>query len=217
MTTDNHMPLADALEMLTETGRPAMTEPHRAKGNTMNTTEDFKNAPLGAIATIPYGGRAMKIYDGERRWITSRGIRWNDKEMELRGYTLGPAPAPTTAREALDLAWELAHEVEEGQIIPAGMDYLVSRNGGRPATMRSGLNQRALKSDERHLRTLDPLPDPEPDWLDAPAVLATCGCRGIELWRPHDEKDGMWVSARGEYALWSTLRDVTPLYPREDV
>ena len=54
------------------------------------------------------------------------------------------------------------------------------------------------------------------EWLDAPAVLDTCGCRGIELWRPHDEKDGMWVSARGEYALWSTLRDVTPLWPKEN-
>ena len=188
----------------------------------MNTTEDFKNAPLGAIATIPYGGRAMKIYDGERRWITSRGIRWNDKEMELRGYTLDPLePAPTTAREALDLAWELAHEVEEGQTIPAGTDYLVSRNGGCPATMRSGLNQRALKSDERHLRTLDPLPEPEPepepepDWLDAPAVLAsdkrddTGDCH---TWI--NVGDGEWVSASGEYALWSSLRDVTPLYPK---
>ena len=176
---------------------------------------DFEYAPVGATATNGVGSRAMKMSDIERRWILPTGVHYNDVEMVGRGYTLD-SPVPTTAREALGLAWELAHPVEEGRIIPAGMDYLVSRNGGRPATMRSGLNQRALKSDERNLRTLDPLPDPEPDWLDAPAVLATCGCRGVELWQPHDEKDGMWVSASGEYALWSSLRHVTPLYPRED-
>ena len=183
----------------------------------MSTLKDFKNAPGGAIATSPYGGRAMKVYDGERHWITSRGIHLNDKEMVQLGYTLGPALAPTTAREALDLAWELAHEVEEGQTIPAGTDYLVSRNGERPVIMRTTIDQLTSKAFGTNRRTLDPLPDPEPDWLDAPAVLATCGCRGIELWRPHDEKDGMWVSASGEHALWSSLRDVTPLYPREDV
>ena len=182
----------------------------------MNTMADFKNAPGGAIATSPYGGRAMKIYGGAWHWITSRGNRLNDTEMELQGYTLGPAPAPTTAREALDLAWELAHEVEEGQTIPAGTDYLVSRNGERPVIMRTTIDQLTSKAFGTNRRTLDPLPDPEPDWLDAPAVLATCGCRGIELWRPHDEKDGIWVSARGEHALWSSLRDVTPLWPKEN-
>ena len=121
----------------------------------MNTTEDFKNAPLGAIATIPYGGRAMKIYDGERRWITSRGIRWNDKEMELRGYTLGPAPAPTTAHEALALAWELAHEVEEGQSIPSGTAYLLRDGPGYLLEVAHGA-RRIDSIDAEYIRTLDP-------------------------------------------------------------
>ena len=179
----------------------------------MSTIEDFENAPFGATATHDNGSRAMKTDKVGRSWILQNKIYLDDEEMAHWNYTLDP-PAPTTAREALDLAWELAHEVEEGQTIPAGTDYLVSRNGERPVIMRTTIDRLTSKAFGTNRRTLDPLPDPEPDWLDAPAVLATCGCRGIELWRLHDEIDGIWVSARGEYALWSSLRDVTPLYPK---
>ena len=179
----------------------------------MSKMEDFENAPCGATATHDNGSRAMKTDKVGRSWILQNKIYLDDEEMAHWNYTLDP-PAPTTAREALDLAWELAHEVEEGQTIPAGTDYLVSRNGERPVIMRTTIDQLTSKAFGTNRRTLDPLPEPEPDWIKAPAVLATCGCRGIELWRLHDEIDGIWVSARGEYALWSSLRDVTPLCPK---
>ena len=121
-------------------------------------------------------------------------------------------PAPTTARGALDLAWELAHEVKPGQVIPKGTRYLeITRSGLRE---RTASGDRKITPELATFRTVEPLPDPEPDWLNAPAVLATCGCRGVELWHPHSTKGGMWVSVSGENALWSTLRDVSPLYSK---
>ena len=181
----------------------------------MSKMEDFENAPVGATATNGVGSRAMKMSDIERRWILPTGVHYNDVEMVGRGYTLD-SPVPTTAREALDLAWELAHEVEEGQIIPAGMDYLVLRNGGRPATMRSGLNQRALKSDERNLRTLDPLPETLPDWVKAPAVLARPknDDRHASLALFEQIGRGTLEDKHGNRVSWRELRDVTPLYPK---
>ena len=125
--------------------------------------------------------------------------------------------APTTAREALTLALELAHEMKEGHELPIGTECIAKVRDGEFMVYRSlkpfdGVSRPGWAE----ARTLDPLPEPEPDWLDAPAVLATCGCCGIELWRPHSEKDGKWVNVNsGEHALWSTLREVTPLYPKE--
>ena len=181
----------------------------------MSTLEDFENAPVGATATNSCGGRAMKLGGSKRPWIYQNGFYMTNEEMVQWRYTLDP-PAPTTAREALDLAWELAHEVEEGQIIPAGMDYLVLRNGGRPATMRSGLNQRALKSDERNLRTLDPLPETLPDWVKAPAVLARPknDDRHASLALFEQIGRGTLEDKHGNRVSWRELRDVTPLYPK---
>ena len=178
---------------------------------------DFENAPVGATATHPDGSRAMKMDGIERRWVASDGVPLDDEEVELLGYTRDPLwPAPESAREALDLAWNLAHPVKEGQHIPDVTRLLdrLDSNDFSVYTTKVGfvINAREALS----IRTLDPLPDPEPDWLEAPAVLATCGCRGIELWQPHDEKVGMWVSASGEHVLWSTLRHVTPLWPKEN-
>ena len=181
----------------------------------MSTLKDFKNAPGGAIATSPYGGRAMKVYDGERHWITSRGIHLNDKEMVQLGYTLDPLePAPTTAHEALDLAWELAHEVEKGQSIPSGTQYLLRHGPGYLLEVAHGA-RRIDSIDAENIRTLDPCLDPVPDWYDAPAVLAS------------DKRDdtgdyhtwinvggGEWFTTRRLTTHWSTLRHVTPLYPK---
>lgn len=180
----------------------------------MSTIEDFRNAPVGTTATHHNGSRAMKIDGIERCWILKEGVYFSDEQMEYWCWNLDPAPTvPTTAREALELAWELAHEVKGGQVIPEGARYLTSSGSG----VKEYTAQHDVKIRSSHatvIRTVDPLPEPLPDWLDAPAVLATCGCRGIELWHPHESKDGLWASsARGEYALWSTLRDVTPLYP----
>ena len=182
----------------------------------MSTVEDFKNAPGGAIATSPYGGRAMKIYGGAWHWITSRGNRLNDTEMELQGYTLGPAPAPTTAREALDLAWELAHEVEKGQSIPSGTEYLLRHGPGYLLEVAHGA-RRIDVIDAENIRTLDPCLDPVPDWYDAPAVLAWRRWDDVRREKVWSKADECYKSTDGEIIDWTDLCDVTPLYPREDV
>ena len=130
----------------------------------MSTIKDFENAPVGATATSPDG---QKVYRRETK--TLMGADWVRGEGEARlradadglanfGYTLGPAPspAPTTAREALELAWELAHEVKEGQAIPEGTRFLLRDEFGL-------LREDEILDDWEHnpppdnIRTLDPL------------------------------------------------------------
>ena len=188
----------------------------------MSTVEDFKNAPGGAIATNPYGGRAMKIYVGAWHWTTFRGNRLNDTEMELQRYTLDPAPAPTTAHEALDLAWNLAHPVKEGQYIPKGTRYVRHYQDGSLATFTATEGLTPTPRPAEYLCTMEPLPepepepepDPEPDWLDAPAVIAWSrwdDVRRVKIW---SEDDGHYKSTDGVITNWQDLRDVTPLYPK---
>ena len=180
----------------------------------MSTLKDFKNAPGGAIATSPYGGRAMKVYDGERHWITSRGIHLNDKEMVQLGYTLGPALAPTTVREAIDLAWELAHEVKEGQHIPEGVRLLDRFDGNDFSVYTTLVGFTSNARDALTFRTLDPLPVPDPDWLDAPAVIATT--IGNDNHRTFaNVGNSRWYTPGEKSYLWTDLTDVTPIYPEE--
>ena len=180
----------------------------------MSTVEDFENAPVGAIATHrTTGSRAMKMDNTRKRWITPHGLYWSDVEMVYWNYTLEPS-APTSAREALALAWDLAHEVREGRVIPKGTQILMLHD--------SGLKEVTTQNDvvvRPHIapitRTLEPLPEPEPDWLDAPAVLAaTSMCPDRKVWTP--ESGGVWKCAccRDE-RHWSELVDVIPLYPKE--
>lgn len=187
----------------------------------MSTIEDFENAPVGATATHKVtGSRAMKVNDGNQHWITPRGNYLSDEDMETRGFTLDPS-APVTAREALDLAWELAHEVKLGQVIPKGDRFLEFYGSG----LKEYTAQCDIKIDPGFvmtIRTLEPLPDPEPDWLDAPAVLAShplcADTEPIGLWIPVTGSKGMWEwpLQQGEFmAHWSELEDVTPLYPKE--
>lgn len=186
----------------------------------MSTIKDFENAPVGATATHKVtGSRAMKINDGGQYWITPRRDYLSDEDMGLRGFTLDPS-APVTASEALDLAWELAHEVKPGQVIPADTRFLQNSS--------SGLGEHTAELDITitpafaiDIRTFVPLPDPEPDWLDAPAVLAShplcADTEPIGLWIPASG-EGMWEwpFQQGEFkAHWSELEDVTPLYPKE--
>lgn len=133
----------------------------------------------------------------------------NQKIRELRRQKKGP----TTAREALALAWELAHPVKEGQVIPGGTDVISARSEVENVYGATLTNQVADKFDELHTRTLDPLPEPEPDWLDAPAVMAVAeGFSYRRIWVPLG--DGGWASVQDGRAHWSELRDVTPLYPK---
>ena len=125
-------------------------------------------------------------------------------------------PAPTTAREALTLAWELAHPVKEGQIIPVGT-WLVERRGDEFAVGKNDYFEATANDwDVKNRRTLDPLPDPEPDWLDAPAVLAAMkGRSGQKVWLP--KPNGHWeCTCCGVVRHWFNMADVTPLWPKED-
>ena len=175
----------------------------------MSTLEEFENAPVGATATGPDGRRAIKTTGGI--WYTTNGIFLYNEEIV--DYVLDPAP-PSSAREALDLAWNLAHPIREGQMIPAGTAYLLKHGGGHPSTMRRGIGSIASARDEKVARTLDPLPGPEPDWLDAPAVIAAHAYRDDQvLW---ENCDGIFVNATLGEADWHELRDVTPLWPRQE-
>ena len=146
----------------------------------------------------------------ETRKKTIREMR---EALKKRNET---SSAPTTARAALALAWELAHPVREGQQIPFDMVCLHDE-GDRITMIITPQDWTPTFPDS--VRTLDPLPDPEPDWLDAPAVLATepgTGKRGVFI--PTDKATGMhWavVSSALSYP-WQELEDVTPLYPKED-
>ena len=190
----------------------------------MSTTEDFENASVGRTAIHPLGSRAMKMDDGEwQRWMTPSGNQYNDEEMVFWEYML-ESPASTTALEALDLAWDLAHEVKEGQIIPAGTRYLEFHISG----LKENIAYVDIKISSELapvFRTVEPLPEPdpepEPDWLDAPAILAThplcADTEQIGIWIPSN-KDGVWEwpIQQGQFsAHWSELENVTPFYPKE--
>ena len=180
----------------------------------MSTIGDFDNAPTGATATHKAtGNRVMKVDGVELRWITRWGRLLTDKEVVRWGFTLDP-PAPTTVREALELAWELAHEVKPGQVIPEGTRYLLVTG--------SGLKEYTTQFDfkigfhgEPERRTLEPLPDPEPDWLEAPAVVAWSRWDDVRRKKVWSKVDKCYKSTDGEIVYWSNLLDVTPLYPNE--
>lgn len=122
---------------------------------------------------------------------------------------------PKTAREALALAWELAHPVNGGDAIPK--DTTCLQNTGER------IETKTLPTDwtpafPKNIRTLEPLPDPEPDWLDAPAVLAESReCSNRSVWTPEAGTDRQtWESSCCNTSnAWNSLRDVTPLYPKE--
>ena len=211
----------------------------------MNTIEEFEDAQFGRTAINSTGVRAFKGFNNYLPWvIESSPFRFSNEEMVEKGFTLDPLatdlqlqsltlwtdygrvhiapghdpePAPTTAQEALDLAWELAHEVKEGQVIPVGTRYVRRSRSGGLATFTASEGWTPTPRYAVYLRTLDPLPDPEPDWLDAPAVLATDDRDRRGIFFPVADRDKYWQSAQtGLHYHWSDLTDVTPLYPKED-
>ena len=183
----------------------------------MSTLEDFQNAPPGSTATGPKGKRAIKTFDtDDLPWHSDDGGWLGSDDMAREGWALDPAPTgPATAREALDLAWELAHPVKMGETIPDGAHYLRRWTDDVPPTTLSAHGHIDVMT-EKHtatVRTLDPLPEPEPDWLDAPAVIAVCNdTMPPAVFVRHG--DNWWVSEH--YGVGTrNLRDVTPLYPKE--
>lgn len=179
----------------------------------MSTIEDFKNAPPSATATCPDGTRAMKMDDDKQRWVTPSEVYLNNEGMVYRNYTLD-APVSTTVREALDLAWELAHEVKEGQVIPKGARCLtVSNSEVKEYTTKHDV--RIMSAHATVIRTLEPLPDPEPDWIDASAVTATCERCKVKTLHSPLEYGGKWECTRCQTTSTShALTGVTPLYPK---
>ena len=190
----------------------------------MNTTEDFENAPIGATATAPNGDIAINTGKYAFDWALcdSHGRLYGLlRSDEIEGFTLNPV-APTTAREALELAWELAHPMKEGHEVPIGTECIAKVREGEFLAYRSlkrfdGVSRPGWAE----ARTLDPLPEPLPDWLDAPAILASyplcADTEQVGIWIPSD-KDGRWEwpLQEGEFtAHWSELENVTPLYPKE--
>ena len=188
----------------------------------MSTTAELENAPVGATATAPNGSIALKTGRRAFEWsiFDSRGYHCDvHNSDEMVGYKLNPA-APTTAQEALDLAWDLAHPVKEGQTIPEGVRLLdrLDRNDLSAYTTRVDFIITARES--LHIRTLDPLPapEPDPDWLDAPAVMARleswAPCAGPQVFTRHDWYDAPseWRYNGTESVGWQELHDVTPLY-----
>ena len=192
----------------------------------MSTIQEFENAPVGATATSPDG---RKVYRREAEtpvgadWVLGEGDGrlWADADgLAHHKYTLGPPPAPATAQEALDLAWELGYPVKEGQVIPEGTKWM-KRAAGNVHEYTMSRGHTVTANDTYVLRTHEPLPDPEPDWLDAPAVKARVkGYPVLFTWIPVDgTRHHRWyspVKGEGETFNWQDLTDVTPLYPKED-
>lgn len=183
----------------------------------MSTIKDFKNAPAGATASHADGRRVMKTEDGKKRWISPCESYYSDQEVEYLDYTLD-SPAPTTAHGALALTWELAHPVKEGQVIPEGSRCIENQQGYGLKVYIAQLDYEISPEFVPVFRTLEPLPDPEPDWLAAHAVLARHRTHAPDsrpsLWA--NLGDGMWGHAETTKRadVWDLL-DVTPLYPKE--
>ena len=169
----------------------------------MSTLEEFENAPIGATASDPDGRTAVKTPHKEWPWSLfdedgERIAHASNHHMATQGWTLDPTPAvPATAREALDLAWELAHPVKEGQVIPKGA-RAIDHSGGTVDEYIAGGDW--VPRDPANFRTLDPLPEPTPDWLDAPAVLANVVGRAV------DYAEGALQEEYGGYQYPAALR-----------
>ena len=195
----------------------------------MSTTEDFENAPIGATATSRKGNIALKTGRRTFEWSVydSLGNHCNtlsSDEMvdhEKGDFKLSTV-VPNTAREVLELAWELAHPVKEGQVIPVGAWVVARRADGITVDKNAFFDITVNDWDVENRRTLDPLPDPEPDWLDAPAVMARLEgwvpCAGPQVFTRHDWYDAPseWRYNGAESFGWQELRDVTPLYPKDE-
>lgn len=182
----------------------------------MSTFEEFESAPVGATATHPDGRRVIKTTGAICPWHTTNGTFLYD--YEIVDYVLDPAP-PSTAREALDLAWHLAYPVREGQVIPAGTMYL-ARYSDETISINTPAVDRKGPLNNPRCRTLDPIPDPTPDWLDAPAVIAridnwhSCADPQVFARRDYHDAPSEWRCNGAESYPWQELRDVTPLYPK---
>lgn len=190
----------------------------------MSTLEEFEAAPVGATARSHYG-TGVKTTLSHSPWVCEvrypggvrRTERHTSEHLVEQGYVLDPSPVPTSAREALDLAWELAHPIKAGDVIPAGTRCIQRHKGTTHWHIYDEIGD--FETDVyafETIRTLDPLPEPAPDWLDAPAVLAMDRWDDLGREKAWIQVDGdLYKGEDGEFRAWSDLRDVAPLYPKE--
>lgn len=134
----------------------------------MNAREEFDAAPVGATARSPYQ-TFVKVGLSTAPWVSEVRYPGGGRSMERvssdylaeQGHVLDLSPAvPASAREALDLAWDLAHPVKEGQVIPEG-DVVLSGSRDHFTCETAYRDTPVGPSGANWFRTLDPLPDPE--------------------------------------------------------
>lgn len=139
----------------------------------------------------------------------------NERLRELSHQKNGPK----TAREALELAWELAHPVKEGQAIPRGT-RVIDHTGGTVVECTVGSDW--VPREHENIRTLDPAQEPLPDWLKAQAVMADC----LDCNPPGLDTRSVYVNIVGDRWTcteclrklpWQDMTNVTPLHaPQEE-
>lgn len=123
------------------------------------------------------------------------------------GYQFTPCIVVTTAREALEAAWELAHEPEDG-IIPANSTHLRrDREDGRLFMSRAGTDLEATDSYSEHRFIDPPTPEPEP-W----ELARYCHGDGDIYERFQDARGVYWM--RPAYQLFYSRTDLAKLNPR---
>lgn len=126
-----------------------------------------------------------------------------------------PAPAPSTPREALALAVDLAYEVE-GDEIPERTGCMIVRDNGKITALPDGYPIAVAATFDRGRRLLlDPPAPVTPAWHNARIVEATCRGR-VGQWA-RTATGGLWVSLDGESreAYTPDLSDVTVVVPGE--
>lgn len=174
-------------------------------GTVTLTAEDFANVPWDGMAVHKDGDRAVRIPEGQWDklcWSIGNLERWRSDEFMAKegGWTI--LPTVTTAREALDAAWELAYEPEDG-VVPEGSQHLARPHGGGfPASVLAGTDMKAVNAscERRLLDPPEPKPEPEP-WETSPYVI--CDDLGNTLVAER------WGSPDGP--VWYAPRNADPL------
>ena len=137
-------------------------------------------------------GRVIDIVDDADPLSAYSVNREQAIEANKLEYPFTPCIVVTTAREALEAAWELAHEPEDG-VIPVGSAYLLrSSRGDTPVSSSAGTDLKAINGmGERRL--LDP-PEPEPEPTPEPWELSRfCYADGDIYERFQDDKGDCWM------------------------
>lgn len=116
-----------------------------------------------------------------------------DEAEEISEYdpNFKPCIVVTTAREALDAAWELAHPVPVGATIPAENPF-IARGPEGITFIDKGYNftTRVNGLGETEIRTLTQLPEPEPEPWE---LTRFCYANGVIYKRLQNDNATYWV------------------------